>query len=123
MTTIQQKLFIGRTIRTLNWRLAADRGEMIEQRKDGLQYCKDHLSHPGSISQEDLDSICDVVNDVFGRCDSDLRVGNNMGEFIPTNRVEPAPRIVTTCLDGVRRSFGNITDALEAAGLDEFPGN
>ncbi len=83
MITVEQKLFIGRTVTTLCWRMDVDSGEMIEQRKDGVQYCKDHLSISGSISQTDLDSICAAVNLTFKSCGSNLKVSNNMGEFIP----------------------------------------
>jgi hypothetical protein len=77
------EIFANRVIRTIKWRLDVNKGEMIEQRKDGLQYCKDHLSHPGTISQKDLNSICVIVNNTFYECGSDLKVGNSMGEFIP----------------------------------------
>ena len=77
------KLFVSRTIRTLNWRLDVETPEMIEQITNGMQYCKDHLSQPGAISQQDLNSICEIVNTTFQQADSLLRVSNSMGEFIP----------------------------------------
>ena len=82
----QTKLFVSRVVRTLNWRLDVEKGEMIEQNANGMQYCKDHLSQPGSISQRDLDSICIIVNQTFYECGSNLMVSNSMGEFIPTYR-------------------------------------
>ena len=87
MITEEQKLFIDRTTKALKWRIDVDSGEMIEQSKDGLQYCKTHLSYPGRISQKDLGLICDIVNDVFFKCGSDLMVGNSMGEILPGRRV------------------------------------
>lgn len=90
----QTKLFIVRAIRTMNWRFDVESGEMIEQDAkqifdsplSGMQYCKDHLSHPGPISQKDIDSICAIVNLAFYNCGSDLMVKNSMGEFIPVHR-------------------------------------
>lgn len=88
MTTKEQKLLIDRVITTFKWRMDVDRGEMIEQRINGMQYCKDHLSHSGGVSQKDLDSICDIVSDLFFKCGSDLTVDNSMGEIIPTTRLQ-----------------------------------
>ena len=83
MLTSEHKLFINRVTKALKWRMDVAGGEMIDQSKDGLQYCKTHLSGPGRISQKDLDLICNIVNNVFDKCGSNLRVANHMGEFLP----------------------------------------
>ena len=84
MITKEQRLFIDRAMKVVRWRMDVDSGEMIEQRKDGEQYCKDYLSVKGSISQRNLAGICATVNEVFYQSGSDLMVGNSMGEFIPS---------------------------------------
>ena len=82
------KLFVSRVVRTLNWRIAVESGEMIEQRANGMEYCKDHLSHCTSpLSQRDLDSICNIVNTTFYECGSDLMVENSGGVFVPARRL------------------------------------
>jgi len=85
--TKEQKLFTDKVIKALKWRIDVDSGEMIEQSKDGLQYCKTHLSYPGRVSQKDLNLICDIINSVFDKCDSNLMVGNSMGEILPGRQV------------------------------------
>lgn len=86
MITKEQHLFIDRTIKVMAWRTDVEIGELIEQRRDGEQYCKDHLSVKGGISQGDLETICDVVNDAFLKSGCDLMVSNSMGEFTPARR-------------------------------------
>jgi len=81
--TEKQKLFVSRVIKAIKWRIDVDSGEMVEQVKDGEQYCKDHLSYAGSVSQIDLELIGDIVNSVFDKCDSNLMVGDSMGEILP----------------------------------------
>ena len=86
MITPEQELFVNCVMAAIKWRLDVDSGEMIEARKNGMQYCKDHLSHPGSMSQKDLNSICAIVNGMFSSCGSNLMIANSMGEFIPAWR-------------------------------------
>ena len=56
---------------------------MQYQHGNDLRYYRDYLSVPGSISADDLDLICDMVNGVFEKADWKLRVYWSMGEFRP----------------------------------------
>lgn len=80
----KQELFINRVIDVLKWRMDIENSEFIECINEYCgQYCKTHLSTPGLISQDDLNSICNIVNNIFNSYNSKLRVTNSMGEFIP----------------------------------------
>ena len=79
----EQFIFIIRVMKVLQWRVDCASGEMIESRYNGEQYCKDHLSVKGSISQDDLETICTIVNNTFETAGSNLRVVDSMGEFVP----------------------------------------
>ena len=88
----EQKLLINRFNLVISWRVhiedvwdseQAVNSAMQYQYGNDLQYYKDHLSVVDSISQIDLDLICDMANDVFEKLDWKLRVVNDMGEFIP----------------------------------------
>ena len=80
----KHRLFIDRVMKVMAWRLDIESNEMIECVKDGEQYCKDHLSIKGTISQRDMDAICYTVNEVLYQSGSTIMVANNMGEFLPT---------------------------------------
>ena len=91
----EQKLLINRFNLVVSWRVhiedvwdseQAVNSAMQYQYGNGLQYCKDHLSVVDSISQKDLNLICDMANDVFEKLDWKLRVINSMGEFIPATK-------------------------------------
>lgn len=86
MLSDEHRLFINRAMKVMAWRMDVASGEMIEQIKDGEQYCDDHLSVKGTISQIDLDAICATVNEVLYQSGSDIMVANCMGEFIPAKR-------------------------------------
>ena len=86
MLNDEHRLFIDRAMKVIRWRMDVESGEMIEQIKDGEQYCKDHLSVKGTISQRDLGAICATVNEVLYQSCSDIMVSNSMGEFIPAQR-------------------------------------
>ena len=87
---MSENLYHKRFISVLNWRLDIEKPEFIEKLNSitGLQYCKDHYSIEGSISQDDLNKICDQVNIVLERMGNKLRITNSMGEFIPVKLEE-----------------------------------
>lgn len=67
----------------IRWREDVQAGEMIQS----FSYSKTHLTlaRPGgnSISQKELDVICEVANRWWVLTGSNLRVSNHMGEIIP----------------------------------------
>jgi hypothetical protein len=72
----------SKLITALRWREDVAGGEMIEQRKDGESYTRTYLGFK-SVSQDELDNICEAANTWWKESDSDLRIGNSMGEIIP----------------------------------------
>ena len=66
----------------LQWREDVAGGEMIEQQKDGESYTRTYLGFK-SVSQDELNNICDAANTWWEKSGSDLRIGNSMGEIIP----------------------------------------
>ena len=84
----EHSLFMDRVGLVLQWRRDIERWEYKKDkerlfRERNVQYCKDHLSVSGSISQDDLCLICSIVNDIFERAGLKIRVVDSMGEFIP----------------------------------------
>lgn len=77
--------FLSRVRLTLQWIEDLIEGDFIEQHSpEGRQYCKNHLSFEGSISQHDLTTICLFVNDVLAASGVfALRISNSMGEIVP----------------------------------------
>ncbi len=78
----------SRLISALKWREAAERGEMICKTAlgghDNSHYDEHHYAFAGkSISQKTLDLICEAANTWWKLNDSNLRIGNSMGELIP----------------------------------------
>ena len=72
---------------TLQWIEDQEKGEMIEAKHtDGSRYCKSYLSFANTISQEELNAICKIVNKVMILKHSIWRVNNYMGEIIPNKR-------------------------------------
>jgi len=80
--TPQQNYFIYHVIRALTWRLDVAEDGMVERSENGVQYCRTHLSYE-SMTQKNLDLVCEAVNNLFIMCNSNLRIDNSMGEFIP----------------------------------------
>jgi len=67
-------------IRVLKWREDVDSGEMIEY----PGYTKHHMVIPHkTITQEDMDKLCRMVNHWYRCACSAKRVSNAYGEFIP----------------------------------------
>lgn len=77
------KKFISRVILALNWRMDVAGGEIVEHLP---HYSKSHLAYVDSVSLEDLNSICDVVNNTFSKYGSSLRISSRKWEIIPTHR-------------------------------------
>jgi len=75
----KQIRLLKRITEVLNWRQEIERGEMIQDRF----HKKEYMSFEGTISCDDLDVICDAVNDVFKRLHTKYRVGWSAGEIIP----------------------------------------
>lgn len=78
----------GKIGRALQWVSDLQYGEMIEQTGSGLRpdYTKEYMSFQ-SVSQKDLDFICDIVNQVLEYKGTKLRVVNSMGELHPAHKV------------------------------------
>jgi hypothetical protein len=72
---------------TIRWREDVERGEMIEQRKDGFAYRHDYLGFP-RIKQKTLDNICIIANKWWELNESPLRIYWAMGEFRPASVVK-----------------------------------
>ena len=84
----EHSLFMDRVALVLQWRRDIERWEYTYKkekpfRENNVQYCEDHLSTSGSISQDDLELICSIVNDIFEKAKLKIRVVDSMGEFIP----------------------------------------
>jgi len=76
---------IPKVISVLRWRQDAEKGEMIEQKGKGLEYCKTHLILPGHpLTPREMNKVCLAVNLVLATCDSELRVRHNTKRFLPT---------------------------------------
>ena len=69
---------MNKLVRAIEWREAIQSEEMIE----APNYRKDYLGY-SSISQKELNIICEIANDYWKKMDSPLRIGNSMGEIIP----------------------------------------
>jgi hypothetical protein len=64
--------------RAMAWREGVATGELIESR----WYARTHLSYPNSISQNELNTICDLANKYWASIGKDLRINNSMGEIL-----------------------------------------
>lgn len=74
----------------LQWRDDVASGDMIERSPSGgPQYCRSHLSVEGSVSQVELEAICQAANSFYRAMRSDLRIGDSMGELIPGLAKDP----------------------------------
>ncbi len=69
----------SRLKKAITWRLDVEQGEMIE----AAGYRKDYMGFKGSISQKELNAICEASGKIFEALGSDLRIGNSMGELRP----------------------------------------
>lgn len=104
--TKDQKLFMERVRTTIQWRLDWEAGEMIEHDDlKGGRYTKTHLSFAGTVSQKDLNSICETVNLGFTRCHTSMHISNSMGEIIPAYSPVSPEGFGTKCKTGVNPDY------------------
>lgn len=71
--------YLRRIVEALEWVIQLEEGDFIE----GQGHYKTHMQFRDGITQDDLDSICEVVNHALGEMHSPRRVANSMGELRP----------------------------------------